>query len=203
MRNDVLRNEEHALQIDRQAAIPTLARRVEHGRVGANPGIIHHDVDLSVRPKRLLYNLLDLLLVGHVTPDKDRVAASAPDLVGSLASGFLAPIDDDDLGALARKNFGYTLADSCGRASNDCDSVLQLNSKASCSGLTSDHAPAAAAYIDLASARQPLPRGASPVGPPALRSEEHTSELQSLAYLVCRLLLEKKKKNKKDTIQTT
>src|SRR5687767_15480872 len=31
------------------------------------------------------------------------------------------------------------------------------------------------------------------------RSEEHTSELQSLAYLVCRLLLEKKKKNKKQT----
>src|SRR2546425_4040865 len=29
----------------------------------------------------------------------------------------------------------------------------------------------------------------------AERSEEHTSELQSLAYLVCRLLLEKKKKN--------
>src|SRR5687767_15547604 len=29
-----------------------------------------------------------------------------------------------------------------------------------------------------------------------VRSEEHTSELQSLAYLVCRLLLEKKKKNK-------
>src|SRR5687767_15631994 len=28
------------------------------------------------------------------------------------------------------------------------------------------------------------------------RSEEHTSELQSLAYLVCRLLLEKKKENK-------
>src|SRR5687767_15494366 len=28
------------------------------------------------------------------------------------------------------------------------------------------------------------------------RSEEHTSELQSLAYLVCRLLLEKKNKNK-------
>src|SRR2546425_7897339 len=31
-----------------------------------------------------------------------------------------------------------------------------------------------------------LPRG-------KVRSEEHTSELQSLAYLVCRLLLEKKK----------
>src|SRR2546425_8983386 len=31
------------------------------------------------------------------------------------------------------------------------------------------------------------------------RSEEHTSELQSLAYLVCRLLLEKKKKQEKHT----
>src|SRR2546422_5543117 len=31
-----------------------------------------------------------------------------------------------------------------------------------------------------------------PVGPP--RSEEHTSELQSRLHLVCRLLLEKKKK---------
>src|SRR5205823_7105879 len=31
---------------------------------------------------------------------------------------------------------------------------------------------------------------------PSSRSEEHTSELQSLAYLVCRLLLEKKKKGK-------
>src|SRR2546425_6818288 len=30
-------------------------------------------------------------------------------------------------------------------------------------------------------------------GNPGNRSEEHTSELQSLAYLVCRLLLEKKK----------
>src|SRR5438445_6569195 len=31
----------------------------------------------------------------------------------------------------------------------------------------------------------------------AMRSEEHTSELQSRQYLVCRLLLEKKKKNNK------
>src|SRR5205814_6295908 len=30
---------------------------------------------------------------------------------------------------------------------------------------------------------------------PLLRSEEHTSELQSLRHLVCRLLLEKKKKS--------
>src|SRR5438046_5459022 len=34
--------------------------------------------------------------------------------------------------------------------------------------------------------------------PDAGRSEEHTSELQSLTNLVCRLLLEKKKKKKKE-----
>src|SRR3712207_7920754 len=34
------------------------------------------------------------------------------------------------------------------------------------------------------------------VDPGAKRSEEHTSELQSRQYLVCRLLLEKKKKSK-------
>src|SRR2546425_8400352 len=33
-----------------------------------------------------------------------------------------------------------------------------------------------------------------------VRSEEHTSELQSLAYLVCRLLLEKKKFNIQDIV---
>src|SRR5438445_8724458 len=34
-----------------------------------------------------------------------------------------------------------------------------------------------------------------------LRSEEHTSELQSRQYLVCRLLLEKKKKNRQDIVE--
>src|SRR3712207_8109491 len=43
------------------------------------------------------------------------------------------------------------------------------------------------------------PRGSSPSAPPpgdalSPRSEEHTSELQSRQYLVCRLLLEKKNK---------
>src|SRR5437016_11607422 len=37
----------------------------------------------------------------------------------------------------------------------------------------------------------------------SLRSEEHTSELQSLTNLVCRLLLEKKKKTKGNTLNTT
>src|SRR3712207_7845580 len=36
-----------------------------------------------------------------------------------------------------------------------------------------------------------------------VRSEEHTSELQSRQYLVCRLLLEKKKRGKLDTLINT
>src|SRR2546425_7341649 len=42
---------------------------------------------------------------------------------------------------------------------------------------------AAVASVEPSSTPPPVP----------MRSEEHTSELQSLAYLVCRLLLEKKK----------
>src|SRR2546422_4611402 len=51
-----------------------------------------------------------------------------------------------------------------------------------------------------AAARAPRPRHARP---PAAerRSEEHTSELQSRLHLVCRLLLEKKKKTGDETLQ--
>src|SRR3712207_7110418 len=49
--------------------------------------------------------------------------------------------------------------------------------------------PAAARAIDLIEPARAQQRGPAL----ALRSEEHTSELQSRQYLVCRLLLEKKK----------
>src|SRR5262245_64667669 len=54
-------------------------------------------------------------------------------------------------------------------------------------GAGRDEGPAAAAVLD----RQ---------APARARSEEHTSELQSLRHHVCRLLLEKKKKN--DELET-
>src|SRR5690606_42127778 len=48
--------------------------------------------------------------------------------------------------------------------------------------------------------RSPAPARASPPAQETVkRSEEHTSELQSRENLVCRLLLEKKKQNSKDT----
>src|SRR5258706_11007555 len=46
----------------------------------------------------------------------------------------------------------------------------------------------------LSSGRKLLSPGVGVAGKRTMRSEEHTSELQSLTNLVCRLLLEKKKK---------
>src|SRR5258707_4515353 len=47
--------------------------------------------------------------------------------------------------------------------------------------------------LEIHDERQILPNSCFSIEP---RSEEHTSELQSRQYLVCRLLLEKKKKNR-------
>src|SRR5437762_10545386 len=55
-----------------------------------------------------------------------------------------------------------------------------------------------ASYILIRTGAPSWPRGATMLNVPLAtfnRSEEHTSELQSPMYLVCRLLLEKKKKN--------
>src|SRR3712207_6949833 len=56
--------------------------------------------------------------------------------------------------------------------------------------------PAASIACIITPRASSVPRtlGAKPPSSPTARSEEHTSELQSRQYLVCRLLLEKKKK---------
>src|SRR2546425_3690153 len=70
---------------------------------------------------------------------------------------------------------------------------------------TGVHALAQCAHVDLPDRRlsvEGLARALNAILPPSIdrrrsgrsRSEEHTSELQSLAYLVCRLLLQKKNK---------
>src|SRR2546427_2296292 len=66
----------------------------------------------------------------------------------------------------------------------------RLNSLAPscCSRSLSRREAAATASCSLSAAREMLPSS-------AIRSEEHTSELQSQSNLVCRLLLEKKKNN--------
>src|SRR6266481_660049 len=76
---------------------------------------------------------------------------------------------------------------------------------------TSPIAPPCSASPSWKLGRQPymveLDAAIFPIAPPATslpgrRSEEHTSELQSQFHLVCRLLLEKKKKKQKQHINT-
>src|SRR3989442_6280630 len=52
--------------------------------------------------------------------------------------------------------------------------------------------PWVAELVKIAGGEMIVPPGER-ISPPAIRSEEHTSELQSRPHLVCRLLLEKKK----------
>src|SRR2546430_6794207 len=54
----------------------------------------------------------------------------------------------------------------------------------------------------VGSSRNGRDSGPKYLGPESRRSEEHTSELQSQSNLVCRLLLEKKKKKIKTAITT-
>src|SRR5437899_8223204 len=80
--------------------------------------------------------------------------------------------------------------------------VFFLASSAPAAGLGNPPAPASSdtvlfsASLDLLTGKEVIKdhAQASPTAPVSRRSEEHTSELQSLRHLVCRLLLEKKKK---------
>src|SRR5439155_3124875 len=67
-------------------------------------------------------------------------------------------------------------------------------------GLSTQSTPLAVVAIDPNGSAewQPGAKQLSAAG----RSEEHTSELQSRGHLVCRLLLEKKKKKEKNTVDT-
>src|SRR3712207_8088433 len=81
--------------------------------------------------------------------------------------------------------------------------TLSLHDALPISKVVLDEARPTAVNLSWATARllevaqEAVTRGASLEGVrAALRSEEHTSELQSRQYLVCRLLLEKKNKRK-------
>src|SRR3712207_8182177 len=88
--------------------------------------------------------------------------------------------------------FPYTTLFRSGQSCDYCGRDISIICEMSCMGVY-NHS------VHLTSLVPFLPSGrkAPGHGPQisAQRSEEHTSELQSRQYLVCRLLLEKKKKN--------
>src|SRR2546422_10895975 len=97
---------------------------------------------------------------------------------------------------VARPQFLAMLAEVCAFAEHYDEALAAADEGLRVSSATSDH------YWDSelrrfkgeALLRLGSASGAEPCFLGALRSEEHTSELQSRLHLVCRLLLEKKKK---------
>src|SRR3712207_6906446 len=77
---------------------------------------------------------------------------------------------------------------------SDGDGIAELRSLVA-EKVRTKKAAAARLTADVTSVADALATASGSAEPPAVeRSEEHTSELQSRQYLVCRLLLEKKKK---------
>src|SRR5205823_14956991 len=79
------------------------------------------------------------------------------------------------------------------RRSSDLTSMIRAPVSCSNRRLVSARSGDAPETHSLTDEKSTLPARTAGWTSMALRSEEHTSELQSLAYLVCRLLLEKKK----------
>src|SRR2546427_5003694 len=69
-------------------------------------------------------------------------------------------------------------------------------------GIPEDEPPGRVDGAVRSNGRHPRPAHGNAADPPLGRSEEHTSELQSQSNLVCRLLLEKKKKNMKRCVRS-
>src|SRR5205823_13929478 len=79
---------------------------------------------------------------------------------------------------------------------HDALPILERRARVSASAPTTPSArPSVAMRAVCASTRRRTSAVVAPMARRMPRSEEHTSELQSLAYLVCRLLLEKKKQH--------
>src|SRR5262245_66239375 len=119
----------------------------------------------------------------------------ADQLIGSRVEVALEVLDDrrgDDRN-LAQINGARRAVDRDHVALAD-DQLAVLSLSAELAGADIDLELVGAAHAGLAHAAGDHGRMTGLAAP---RSEEHTSELQSLRHLVCRLLLEKKKKKKK------
>src|SRR3989442_8465745 len=76
---------------------------------------------------------------------------------------------------------------------------ISWNIACACSGIVAPYAASGSKPTPLKPSQASPPHQGVPCPNAMERSEEHTSELQSRPHLVCRLLLEKKKKNKTQT----
>src|SRR6266567_5411717 len=98
------------------------------------------------------------------------------------------------MGMFLVMHHGWRIAVLCGCQGMSCVLFFFFNDTATTEIYTLSLHDALPISVRRGSPRTALP-APSPAAPAPFRSEEHTSELQSQSNLVCRLLLEKKKKN--------
>src|SRR5256712_6102361 len=112
------------------------------------------------------------------------------DHAGSKAAALLTRIGMDRGIEEASHLAIRTSLDDLGRLGHNLATAVAYGDVATTLGLPRGLVPLAnLGYVQAVSLQ-----GVPPIDIPSLRSEEHTSELQSRSDLVCRLLLEKKKK---------
>src|SRR5690554_637215 len=86
---------------------------------------------------------------------------------------------------------------SCSIEPCNTEKFIEVVNEENHCGLNNWRLPTYSEMASIANMQSAFDRMENYVENPILRSEEHTSELQSRPHLVCRLLLEKKKKTKK------
>ena len=92
-----------------------------------DPGIAHEHVDRAERLVDLGEPGLDLVLLGHVHGDANRLAACAPDLLGRGVGPLLVEVSDHDPRPFPRKSERDLLADAARRPGDDRNLVPQTH----------------------------------------------------------------------------
>src|SRR6266404_6904803 len=139
-----------------------------------------------------------------LAPRSPHFAAKAKQVLMIFCSGAVSHIDTWDWKPELAKRDGQPMPGAGklvtfqGENGNLAKPHWAFKPRGQCGKMISDLLPNLADLADEMCFIHSLTAKSNTHGP--ARSEEHTSELQSLAYLVCRLLLEKKKKNESATL---
>src|SRR3546814_4547238 len=113
------------LEVDRQHLLPVAEAEVGDAVDDLDAGVGHQHVDAAVVGDGLRHPVDDLLLVGDVHGDGERVAAGIADLLGRDFRGVDLQVGDHHLAAVRGVDLGDALADAAGGAGDQADLVVE------------------------------------------------------------------------------
>ncbi len=131
-----LGGEKGAVEMNRDYLAPVFIRQIHQCRDMLDAGIAHQYVDAAVAAHGFFDTAVDLLLIGHIHGDGNRVAAALFDVIRGRRRSIQFQIGDTDLGAFARESNRNLLADAAGGAGNDCYLVLHTHESSPFTSMT-------------------------------------------------------------------